>query len=49
MIKEGLFRTYTDEINKSFKLILIGFKIMNLLSHKNVFRGLHFQKNLFSQ
>jgi len=48
--KRGSFlETYTDNINKVLGINVDWIQENESLSHKNVFRGLHFQKKPFSQ
>ena len=48
--KRGSFlETYTDNINKNLGINVDWIQENESLSHKNVFRGLHFQKKPFSQ
>ena len=48
--KRGSFiETYTDKINKVLGINLDWIQENESLSHKNVFRGLHFQKQPYSQ
>ena len=45
----SFLETYTDDVNKVLGINVNWIQENESLSHKNVFRGLHFQKKPFSQ